>query len=124
MVEAQAPIFDKQEQLDKIRDVTLEGERVLAVYDLKGSQTGFVGITDRRLIIYDKSFLGKKKAIVSIPYKNIVALGSEDEGSFLKVAGFVSSKLTIQTASGNFDMDFRGQEKAHEAYRFIIERIL
>lgn len=124
MVTAQTPVFDKQEQLDKIMDVILPDEAILAVYDLKGAQTGFIGITDRRLIIYDKSFLGKKKAMVSVAYKSIIALGSEDEGSFLKLPGFVSSKLAVQTAGGNFDMEFRGQEKAHEAYRLIIARIL
>lgn len=117
-------IFDKRDQLDKIREVLLEGERVQAVFDLKGAQTGFVGLTDRRLIIYDKDFLGGRKAMVSIPYKHIVALGSEDEGGLLRPAQLVGSKLVIQTAAHNIEMEFRGREKAHWAYQMILGRML
>ncbi len=121
---AQEPIFDKREQLDKIREVLLPGEQIDAVYDLKGAQTGFIGITDRRLIIYDRSFLGNKRAMVSVPHKNVISVGSEDEGSLLSLPGFATSKLSLQTAVGSFGLEFRGQDKAHEAYRLILGRIL
>jgi hypothetical protein len=124
MMATQEPIFDKQEQLDKIRQVLLPGEEIDAVYDLKGAQTGFIGITDRRLIIYDRSFLGNRRAIVSVPHINVVAVGSEDEGSLLSLPGFETSKLTVQTAVGHFTLEFRGQDKAYEAYRLILSRIL
>ena len=121
---AQEPIFDKREQLVKIRELLLPGEQIDAVFDLKGPQTGFIGITDRRLIIYDRSFLGNKRAMVSVPHKNVISVGSEDEGSLLSLPGFVTSKLIVQTAVGRFHLEFSGQEKAHEAYRFILSRIL
>lgn len=117
-------VFDKREQLEKIREVLLQGERVEAVFDLKGAQTGFVGLTDRRLIIYDKAFLGGRRAMVSIPYKHIVALGSEDEGGLLTPSQLVGSKLVVQTAARNIEMEFRGREKAHWAYQVILHRML
>ena len=39
-------IFDKQDQVDKVRSWLLSGERLLAVYDLKGVGSGFLGITE------------------------------------------------------------------------------
>jgi hypothetical protein len=124
MMATQEPIFDKREQLDKIRQVLLPGEEIDAVYDLKGAQTGFIGITDRRLIIYDRSFLGNRRAIVSVPHINVIAVGSEDEGNLLSLPGFETSKLTVQTAVGHFTLEFRGHDKAYEAYRLILSRIL
>ena len=41
------------------------------MYDCTGAGTGFVGVTDRRLILQDKSFVGKNVAITSIPFKQI-----------------------------------------------------
>jgi hypothetical protein len=46
-------IFDKQEQLDKIRSGLMQGEEVLAVYDAIGAGTGFIGLTNKRVIIQD-----------------------------------------------------------------------
>jgi hypothetical protein len=54
------PVFDKEDQLNKITANLLQGEVVIAVYDCIGGGTGFVGITDRRVIIQDNSFVGKK----------------------------------------------------------------
>jgi hypothetical protein len=121
---SQEPIFDKREQLDKIREMLLPGEQIDAVYDLKGAQTGFIGITDRRLIIYDMSFLGNKRAMVSVPHKNVISVGGEDEGRLLSVPGFETSKLSVQTVVGSYHLEFRGHDKAYDAYRLILRRIL
>jgi hypothetical protein len=121
---SQEPIFDKREQLDKIREMLLPGEQIDAVYDLKGAQTGFIGITDRRLIIYDMSFLGNKRAMVSVPHKNVISVGGEDEGRLLSVPGFETSKLSVQTVVGSYRLEFRGHDKAYAAYRLILRRIL
>jgi hypothetical protein len=43
--------FDKPEQLQKIQEGLLPEERVYADFDLKGGGTGFIGITDKRVII-------------------------------------------------------------------------
>ena len=69
--------------MEKIEEYCLSQETIHAVFDLKGSSTGFIRITDKQLVYYDKEFLGKKKAIVSIPYSRIVSVSSEDEQGIL-----------------------------------------
>jgi hypothetical protein len=53
------PAFDKQEQYDRIQDGLMPGESIVAVYDCIGAGTGFVGLTDRRVILQDNSFMGE-----------------------------------------------------------------
>ena len=119
-------ISDKREQLDKIEDFCLADEVIRAVFDLKGAGSGFIGITDRRIIFYDKSFLKTQKAMVSIPYSRISLVGSEDNKGFIVKRGFfVSNKLTIQ-GPGFEDktFEFRGGDKAHQAHDIIMEYLL
>jgi hypothetical protein len=113
------PIFDNISQLQRIQAYVIPGETLVAVYDCKGSGTGFVGITDRRVIFYDQAFLSKRKAMVSIPYNNIVGVASADEGAI-----FTSSEITLLTSAGNYTFQFRGTEKAHMVYRYILNQIL
>lgn len=68
------PIFDKQDQLDKIAANLMQGEELFAVYDGKGVGTGFVGLTDRRVIVQDNSFVGGKVALTSVPYSRVNAV--------------------------------------------------
>ena len=42
--------FDKQDQLAKIQAGLMPGEALFAVYDGKGTGTGFIGLTDLRVI--------------------------------------------------------------------------
>src|SRR3712207_2167872 len=66
--------FDKQDQLDQVRSGLLGGELVIAVYDAVGAGTGFLGITNKRVIVQDKSFVGKQVALVSVPYSRITSV--------------------------------------------------
>ena len=119
------PVFDKAEQLEKITGELLPDETVEAVYDLKGAQSGFVGLTSHRLVIYDKAFLRKMKALVSVPYRNITSVGAEDSSGLLTGRGFFSSsRLIVTTPHGEHDLEFRGVEKAHAAHRAILRHIL
>ena len=122
---AQEVIFDKQDQLDKVWDWILPGETLYAVYDCKGAGTGFVGITDRRIIFYDKRFLGKKKAMVTVPHSQIAAISSEDKSNLLTGRGFFSSSTIGVHTTGNayYEFEFRGADKAHEAYQFIMPHL-
>jgi hypothetical protein len=52
--------FDKPEQLEKIQEGLLPDETVYAVFDMKGGGTGFIGITDKRVMIQDSAFLTKE----------------------------------------------------------------
>jgi len=121
----QEVIFDKQDQLDKIWGWVVPGETLYAVYDCKGAGTGFVGITDRRIIFYDKRFLGKKKAMVTVPHSQIAAISSEDTSNLLTGRGFFSSSNIGIHTTGNayYEFEFRGADKAHEAYQFIMPHL-
>src|SRR5436305_5526480 len=74
---AAAPVFDRQEQLERVQAGLLDGEHTFAVYDLKGGGAGFIGITSRRLIVYDRMYLIDRQAMVSIPYSRIVTVAAE-----------------------------------------------
>jgi hypothetical protein len=111
--------FDNQKQYDRIIAYLLEGENLYAVYDCKGSGTGFVGITDRRVIFYDQGVFVKKKTMISIPYNQVIGIASGDEGLI-----FQTSEIVLITAAGKFPFEFRGSDKAHAAYRYIMTQIL
>ncbi len=117
---------DKKDQLEKIEGVCLPGEVIRAVFDLKGRGTGFLGITDKRIIYYDKEFMKGKKAMVSIPYSRIAAVGSEDNKGFLIKRGFlVTTKLVISPIGLEAkEFEFRGGDKAHLAHNIIMEYLL
>jgi hypothetical protein len=112
-------IFDNESQYKRIAAYILPGETLYAVYDCKGGGTGFVGITDRRIIFYDQGILFKKKAMISIPYNQVIGVAAADEGII-----FQSSQITLITGAGSFSFEFRGVDKAQWAYRFILNQML
>lgn len=119
-------IVDKKEQLEKIEGLCLPHEIIRAVFDLKGRGTGFLGITDKRIIYFDKEFMMKKKAIVSIPHYQIASVASEDNsGFFVKKGFFVSDTLTLSPIGLEpKTFEFRGGDKAHTAHNLIMEYLL
>lgn len=119
-------IVDKKEQLEKIEGICLPNETIRAVFDLKSVGTGFLGITDKRIIYYDKEFLKSKKALVSIPYSRIASVASEDSKGFLIRKGFFVSDTLIISPTGlePKTFEFRGGDKAHQAHNIIMEYLL
>jgi len=119
-------IVDKKDQLEKIEGICLSDETIRAVFDLKGAGTGFLGITDKRIIYYDKAFLKSKKALVSMPYSRIASVASEDNKGFLIKKGFlVSDTLTISAMGLEpKTFEFRGGDKAHRAHNIVMEYLL
>jgi hypothetical protein len=114
------PSFDNADQLKRIQAYLVQGETLHAVWDCKGAGTGFVGITDQRLIFYDQGVLIKKKAMVSIPFNRVIGVASADTGGLV----FKSTELALLTAAGRFEFEFRGADKAHWTYQFIMTQIL
>lgn len=111
---------DKADQLKKIMAHVMPGETLYAVYDMKGGGTGFIGITDLRLIFMDQSFVRKAKAMVSLPYTKVTAVGSEDSGGII----FSTSKLHVIAGSREWEFEFRSNDKAHKAYQLIMRNLL
>ncbi len=116
----QTAYYDIKNQYDRVVPYLIQSECLVAVLDCKGGGTGFVGLTDRRVIFYDQNgLINKTKSMVSIPYNQVIAVSSEDEGTFFK-----SSTITLITAAGKFSFEFRGGDKAHRAYVYIMNQIL
>lgn len=116
-------IHDKREQLEQINAGLLQGETVYAVYDCIGAGTGFVGITSMRVILQDKSFVGNKLAIVSVPYKNIRSVSMLSNKSVMGRFASTSS-IGIDTGGSIKEADFRGDEKARHAHDLILWNVL
>lgn len=112
-------IHDKPDQLEQIVAGLLQGETVYAVYDCIGVGTGFVGITNMRVILQDKSFVGNRLAIVSVPYKNIRSVSMLSNKSMMGRFASTSS-IGIDTGGSIKEADFRGDDKAKHAHDLIL----
>lgn len=119
------PYADKKEQLEKIQQACLPGETVHGVFDMKGGGTGFLGVTSKRIIVYDKAFMRKMKAVVSIPYNRIYTIAAEDESGLMTGRGvFSSSKIALKAGGDEYEFEFRGADKAHYAHNMILSLML
>jgi hypothetical protein len=116
-------IYDKSDQLQKIQSGLMDGERLIAVYDGKGAGTGFIGLTDARVILQDNSFVGGKTALTSIPYNRINAVSLVSDKSMLgKFAS--SSTLAVSSGGATYQIEFRGEDKARHAHDVILLALL
>jgi hypothetical protein len=125
--EAAGVLIDDQAQFRTLLPLLRPQETLRAVLDMKGGGTGFLGITDKRLIVYDQAFFGERRAMVSIPFGKVTRVASEDNqaGPFgVQWSWEVNSSLTIFVGSESYEFAFRGADKAHRAYELIIDAIL
>lgn len=115
-------VYDRKEQLQQIQSGLLPGEQVIAVYDAVGVGTGFLALTDRRVIVQDKSFVGKRVAITSIPYAKITSVSVVSNKSW---AGqfFSSGAIAINVGTHSYEVEFRGTEKSHHVHNVILHYI-
>jgi hypothetical protein len=117
------PEFDRKDQLEQVQSGLLDGEQLYGVYDAKGGGTGFIALTDRRVILQDKSFVGKRIALVSIPYDRIYSVAVLSDAS---LAGrfFSTSVLHVATGAGSHEIEFRGADKARQAHDLILSNLI
>ncbi|TWD75318.1 PH (Pleckstrin Homology) domain-containing protein [Kribbella amoyensis] len=119
----QQPVFDKQDQLDKVEAGLLQGESVLAVYDAIGAGTGFIGLTNKRIVIQDNSFVGKRTALTSIPYQQVQSVSYVSDKSVLgKFAS--SSTIAVQVGGALHEVQFRSHDKAVHAHNIVLWNIM
>ena len=111
--------YDRREQYQQIVSGLLPGENVIAVYDAVGVGTGFIGLTDKRVILQDKSFVGKRVAITSIPYAKVTAVSLVSDKSW---AGnfFSTGKIAIHVGAQTWEIDVRGVEKTQHIHNVIL----
>jgi hypothetical protein len=116
------PAFDKQEQFDTIVSNLLTGETILAVYDAIGVGTGFIGLTSKRVVLQDNSFVGKKTALTSVPYSKVTAVSFvSDKSMFGKFAS--TSSISVSVGARDYAVDFRGSDKAKHAHDIVLWHI-
>lgn len=110
---------DRAEQLAQIESGLVPGETVIAVYDAIGAGTGFLGLTSLRVIVQDKSFVGKKVAITSIPYSKITSVSMVSNKSW---AGnfFSTGSIAIHVGAQTYEVDFRGDQKSHHVHNVLL----
>lgn len=116
-------VFDRRDQLAQIQSGLLPGERVIAVYDAVGVGTGFIGLTDLRVILQDKSFVGKKIAITSIPYSKITSVSVLSNKSFAGTF-FSSGAIAIHVGTQTYEVEMRGEKKSHHVHNLILHFLL
>jgi hypothetical protein len=114
---------DRAEQLQQIQQGLLPGETIYAVYDCTGAGTGFVGVTDLRVILQDKSFVGKLTAITSIPYGKVQSVSIVTNKSMMG-SFFSSGQLAISTAQAVHMAEFRGTDKARHIHDVIMHHLI
>ncbi|WP_433336871.1 PH domain-containing protein [Spirillospora sp. CA-294931] len=110
---------DRGGQLKQIESGLLPGEQIIAVYDAIGAGTGFIGLTNRRVIVQDKSFVGKKVAITSVPYSKITSVSVLSNKSW---AGsyFSTGSIAIHVGTHTYEVEFRGDHKSHHVHNVIL----
>ncbi|MEO3936100.1 PH domain-containing protein [Dermatophilaceae bacterium Soc4.6] len=114
---------DNPDQLARIQLVLLPGELILAVYDGSGGSTGMVGLTDRRVIVQDNTFVGGKSGITSLPYSRIQSVSFIlDRATALRAAS--SSVVSIQVPGQAFEIQFRGEEQARHTHDVVLTHLV
>ncbi|MGH2370456.1 MAG: PH domain-containing protein, partial [Chloroflexota bacterium] len=90
------------------------------VFHVKGINTGAIGITSKRVIFADSATWKDLTAFTSVPYSRIYSVGCKAE---VKVFGS-KCELTLKTGGGEFEVEFRGPDKARKAHDLIVAHLL
>ncbi len=115
----QAVKYDRKDQYQQVASGLLQGEQIIAVYDAVGVGTGFIGLTDRRVVLQDKSFVGKRVAITSIPYSKVTAVSVVSNKSW--VGNFFSTgNIAIHVGQHTYEVELRGVDKTHHVHNVIL----
>ena len=115
--------FDKQDQLAQIQGTLLPGETLYAVYDCTGAGTGFVAVTNFRVILQDKSFVGKMVAVTSVPYRQVQSISIVSNKSAMG-SFFSSGSLAITAGGKDHVAEFRGTEKVKHIHDVVMHHLL
>lgn len=110
--------FDNKAQADRIAALIMPGETLYLVFDCKGRGSGFIGVTDKRIIARDDGH--RNKSIVSIPYSRIHAVGVDANASWRGGSSF----LSFSAGDDEWAFNFKGADKARRAYQRIMENLL
>lgn len=113
-------VFDRKDQLERVQEMLIPGESLLLVLDCKGRGSGFLGVTDRRVIIRDDGFAKFKKSAIWVPYSRLHAVGVESDRGWVRG----SSSLSFSAGDDDWDLEFKGADRARAAYLAIMVHLL
>ena len=82
-----------------------------------------MGVTDRRVILQDNSFVGKKIALTSIPYSRVTAVSYISNKSMLGKFSSTSD-IAISVSGRTYEVEFRGDDKAKHVHDAILWHML
>lgn len=115
--------FDRVDQLTKVQEGLLPGEEVYAVYDGKGIGTGFIGLTNKRVVLQDNSFSNSTTAVTSLPYRQIQSVSFTSDKKRWQLAR-KESTVAIQVGGRTYEVEFFGVDKARHAHDTILHFIM
>jgi hypothetical protein len=114
-------VFDHKSLVQQIVPWLLAGERLYAVFECKGGSAGFIAITDQRLLFHDKTVGRRRRGLTTLPYSRILSVSTVDEG---RGPFGPTTELLVRTASDELEFAFRGGDRTHRAYQFIMMALL
>ena len=116
-------VFDFAQQRDAVAAGLLPGERLVAVLDASGTGTGFLGLTDSRVLLQDRSLVGGKTTLVSVPYSRVTSVGLVSDSN-VGIEALSSSTIAITLSGAVHQVSFRGADKARYAHDTILWHVL
>lgn len=117
---ARSPSFDSTAQLEVVRDSLLENEQLYGVYASTSASIALVGVTNRRVILLDRSFPGGRVALTSVPYTRVTSVSyvsTDDEPIF-------SATIALQVARITYEFRCRSEQQASDIHDLISWHIL
>jgi hypothetical protein len=120
---------DRADQLAHVQSGLLPGETIYCVYDDKGLGTGYIALTDLRIMLANKSFVsafpGHKgmSHVTSLPYPQIASVSMLASKSWLGSFWSESHVYFITTGGTHYTVELRGTEKAKYVHDTILWKI-
>ncbi len=115
------PYYDRKEQFDKIAQLLVPGETLWLVLDCKGGGTGYVGLSDRRVVFQDSNWRKSRNVLVSVPLDRIHAVGLSSE---VNLIGRSTGILSIQAGEDDWTFEFKNADKLRQAYKLLMHLVL
>lgn len=119
--EMSEPYYDRKDQHERIESALVPGETLWMTLDCKGSGTGFVGITNRRLVFQDQSWRKAKNVLVSVPLDRVHAVGISSSSNLI---GRSTGVISIQAGEDDWAFEFKNAEKTGIAYKVLMSFVL
>lgn len=119
--EMSEPFYDRKDQHDRIESALVPGETLWMTLDCKGSGTGFMAITDRRLVFQDQNWRKSRNVLVSVPLDRVHAVGISTN---MNLIGRTTGTISIQAGEDDWSFEFKNAEKTGLAYKLLMSFVL